>query len=369
MGALKVAIILITALFLAFVICIMSEAYAYCVFIVSTIIILIVQLSKAMKKKRSNIIGGTNLDRFFVECVLAEVNDFKSSKNKQRAQLIADKYGLKYPKGIEQLYQQGLEAHKSVSQFLADVGIEAKREEEARAFHRLNQYSELIGKEKRIAMLRNQAFILERSAKRQDNYANMLLRSTQQKEHDWALWGGAASGLGGFGAGIATATDMQLKNMQIRAENETRLKAAMPAYMSVTGSARENRKNAEVIWKEIDGIKLKLMSDASSDELMKKISFSNTDVVVSETGAAMVCTLASSPSKFKILGDVPAVIDGTIIAKIYDGDKLCGTAQLVLPVYGLGQNIPLNGICTDCCKPGKTYSVQFVAKNLWAMEA
>lgn len=356
-------------LLLAFVICLLTEYYVVCIFIVPTMILVVIQLNKASKKERSNIIGGTNLDRFFVECVLAEVSEFNNPKSKQRAQLIADKYGLKYPKGIERLYQQGLEAHKSVSQFLADVGIEAKREEEARAFHRLNLYSELIGKEKRIAMLRNQAFILERSAKRQNNYANMLLSSTQQKERDWALWGGAASGLGGFGAGVATAADMQLKNMQIRAENEMRLKAAMPAYMSVTGSAQENRKNAEVIWKEIEGIKLKLMSDASADELMKKISFSNTDIVVSETGAAMVCTLASSPSKFKILGDVPAVIDGTIIAKIYDGDILCGTAQLVLPVYGLGQNIPLNGICTDCCKPGRTYSVKFVAKNLWAMEA
>ena len=356
-------------LLLALVICLLTEYYVVCIFIVPTMILVVIQLNKALKKERSNIIGGTNLDRFFVECVLAEVSEFNNPKSKQRAQLIADKYGLKYPKGIERLYQQGLEAHKSVSQFLADVGIEAKREEEARAFHRLNLYSELIGKEKRIAMLRNQAFILERSAKRQNDYANMLLSSTQQKEHDWALWGGAASGLGGFGAGVATAADMQLKNMQIRAENEMRLKAAMPAYMSVTGSAQENRKNAEVIWKEIDGIKLKLMSDDSSDELMKKITFSNTDIVVSETGAAMVCTLASIPSKFKILGDVPAVIDGTIIAKIYDGDILCGTAQLVLPVYGLGQNIPLNGICTDCCKPGRTYSVKFVAKNLWAMEA
>ena len=67
--------------------------------------------------------------------------------------------------------------------------------------------------------------------------------------------------------------------------------------------------------------------------------------------------------------DVPAIVDGTIIAKIYDGDQLCGTAQLVLPMYGVGRDIPLNGICIDCCKPGKTYTAKFSAKNLWAMEA
>ena len=90
--------------------------------------------------------------------------------------------------------------------------------------------------------------------------------------------------------------------------------------------------------------------------------------MVSETGAAMVCTSASLDSKFRIFDDVPAIVDGTIIAKIYDGDQLCGTAQLVLPMYGLGQNIPLNGICIDCCKPGKSYTAKFTAKNLWAME-
>ena len=104
------------------------------------------------------------------------------------------------------------------------------------------------------------------------------------------------------------------------------------------------------------------------DDTKPKISFSNTDVLVSETGAAMVCTSATLDPKFKIFDDVPAVVDGTIIAKIYDGDQLCGTAQLVLPMYGLGQNIPLNGICIDCCKPGKNYTAKFIAKNLWAME-
>lgn len=119
---------------------------------------------------------------------------------------------------------------------------------------------------------------------------------------------------------------------------------------------------------EVENIKLKLVADVPAAELMKKITFSNTDVLVSETGAAMVCTSASLDPNFRIFEDVPAVVDGTIVAKIYDGDQLSGTAQLVLPVFGLGQNIPLNGICLDCCKPGKHYTVKFAAKNLWAME-
>ena len=120
--------------------------------------------------------------------------------------------------------------------------------------------------------------------------------------------------------------------------------------------------------KEIEGFKMKLVSEVPKEELLKKIRFKDTDVLVSQTGAAMVCTTASAEEGFMIFDDVPAVIDGTIVAKIYEGDRICGTAQLVFPIYGLGQNITLRGICIDCCKPGKEYNVKFVARDLWAVE-
>ena len=57
--------------------------------------------------------------------------------------------------------------------------------------------------------------------------------------------------------------------------------------------------------KEIENFKLKLVAEVNSAELMEKISFSNTDVLVSETGAAMVCTSASLDPKFRIFGRHP----------------------------------------------------------------
>lgn len=323
---------------------------------------------KEAAQKQAEVIGATMLDRFFVECVLSEADDFSKPKNKQRAQLLADKYNLKYPNGIEELYKQGLNGHKVVSQRFVLNRLEEKRAEERKEFERLNKYSDLTGKAKRIAMLTDRAAELRKEAKSQGQYAEMLMRSGQQKERDWATWGGIADGIAGFGAGVSTAVDIQMQNIQIRAENEKRRQAALPGYMFMTNSAQGNRRNADEIMKEIESFKLKLVSDEPAAELMKKISFSNTDVLVSETGAAMVCTSATLDPKFKIFDDVPAVVDGTIIAKIYDGDQLCGTAQLVLPMYGLGQDIPLNGICIDCCKPGKNYTAKFTAKNLWAME-
>ena len=323
---------------------------------------------KENAQKKAEAIGATQLDRFFVECVLSGVDDFSQEKNRQRAQLLADKYKVAYPDGIEKLYQKGLEEHKIVSARFVSNRLENKRAEEREAFNELNKYADLTGRNKRIAMLSDRAKELRKKASDQEYYADMLMRSGQQKERDWATWGGIANGLGGLGAGIATAADIQIQNMQIREENERRRQAAMPAYMFMSNSASGNNRNADAIMKEIEAFRLKILSEEPKEELFSKISFANTDVLVSETGAAMVCTTASLDPDFKIFGDVPAIVDGTIVAKIYDGERLCGTAQLVLPEYGLGQDIPLRGICIDCCEPGKSYTVKFVAKNLWALE-
>lgn len=335
-------------------------------------VLAIKEIAVAKKKaaqKQAGVIGATMLDRFFVECVLAEADDFSKPKNKQRAQLLADKYNLKYPNGIEELYKQGLNGHKVVSQRFILNRLEEKRAEERKEFERLNKYSDLTGKAKRIAMLSDQAAELRESANRQEQIASRYMRSGQEKERNWAIWGGIADGIAGPGAGAATAVDIQMQNMQIRAENEERRQAALPVYRFMTDSASKDRRNADKIKKEIENFKLKLVGEESSAELMKKISFQNTDVLVSETGAAMVCTSASLDPEFRIFDDVPAVVDGTIIAKIYDGDQLCGTAQMVLPMYGLGRNITLKGICIECCcEPGKSYTAEFSAKNLWAME-
>lgn len=43
-----------------------------------------------------------------------------------------------------------------------------------------------------------------------------------EKERDWAIWGGMASGAGGIGAGVSTAIDVQRTNAEIRQRNAQR---------------------------------------------------------------------------------------------------------------------------------------------------
>ena len=47
---------------------------------------------------------------------------------------------------------------------------------------------------------------------------------------------------------------------------------------------------------------------------------------------------------------------------------MVGVASLVLPTYGVKSVTKLKGMCLYCGTPGKKYTVEFAAANLWAME-
>lgn len=321
-----------------------------------------------LKKDALLEIGGTNLDKFFVECVFSSCNEMKSEKTIARAKLLADKYNLKYPNGIQELYNEALKAHEQISKKLDEKIISNLRIADEEEFNELNKYSDLVGKAKRIQMLTDEMQNMLTTATQIEKTMNTVINSSQQKELNWATWGGIADGIAGPGAGIATAVDVQINNAKIRQQNEAAMDKLMPAYMHVTNNANQLRSNAKAIQEEIRDFQTKLTCDIPAEKLFEKLSFSETDISVSDCGSVKITTMVELNEKFKIFDDVPAVIDGTIIGKIYSGDTLKGTAQLVLPLYGIGKKTQLKGICLSDCKKGTNYTVKFVPKHLWALE-
>lgn len=313
-------------------------------------------------------IGETNLDKFFVECVLSGCNVFTTEKNVARAKLLADKYKLLYPKGVEELYERGKKGHARVSQIIVDDKRAQKRAFERKEYARLNKYAEQYGKDKKIAMLTDRKNELLQNAYKLDQDASLMLKSTQQREKDWAFWGGIASGIAGDGAGVATALDMQAQNAQIRAQNEENMRAAIPAYMAISKSASENRSNAEVIQKQIDLMQEKLIADISADDVLQKLEVVNATIDVSETGAFRVTATIKAKENLRIYGDVNAVADGTLIAHVSDETGEIGTAKMVFPVDGLYDKIGVEGMGLTGAQIGKKYDVKFTAHNLWLME-
>lgn len=320
------------------------------------------------RNENPNVIGGTNLDRFFVECVLSNCNDFSAEKNIAKAKILADKYNLTYSSGIEKLYEQAFEAHKGISTAIKNEKLAEQRAEEREEYNTLVKYAEYYGREKKQAMLTDRMEELRKKAKLQDEGAKMLLRSGQQKELDWAILGGAANGIGGVGAGLATAMDVQAKNAQIRAQNEANRRAAMPGYMAVTGSAAQNRSNANAIEKQIAGLNEKLISEAPTSEVMELLDIVNPTVDVSETGAYRITATVKPKKELFIFDDVSAVADGTIEAHVLDGTCEIGTAKMVFPVNGVSGEVGIIGMGVSGAEPGKTYHVTFTGYKLWLME-
>ena len=324
--------------------------------------------NKKVKQDKLLEIGGTPLDRFFVECVLSSCDDFSLEKNVARAQLLANKYKLSYPNGIQALYRDARTAHEAVSGKVHSDDLESLREKEREVYADLNRYANYVGKEKKVAMLTDRMKELRAKAKSLDDGAEMLIRSTTQKEQSWSVWGGIADGLAGPAAGVATALDIQNQNAQIRARNEANRQAAMPAFMAVTNSASRNRANADAIEKEIALLQEKLMTQPPRGEVLSMLNVIDPTVEVSKTGAFRVTATVEAKQPLYLYGDVPAVADGTILAQVYEDGVKIGSANMVLPVNGVSQKASIAGICLSGAHPGKKHTVEFTEKNLWLLE-
>ncbi len=65
-----------------------------------------------------------------------------------------------------------------------------------------------------------------------------------------------------------------------------------------------------------------------------------------------------------------AVADGSLIAHVYENGREIGTATLVLPVFGVSEqmSIEITGIGLEDADKDKKHTVTFSATNLWLME-
>ena len=316
-------------------------------------------------------VGFTNLDRYFVECVLAGCDDFSQPKNVEKAKLLAAKYNLKAEQGVDVLFSEGMAAHQEVTNAMNAERLATLREKEEMEFSQLDAYSQYFGRDKKIAMLTTQINALLGTASSVQQGASNFLNSTQQREHDWATHGGIASGIAGPAAGIARAAELQAQNATIRAQNQANMQAAMPLYMAMSSRAADKRAEAERLQTVLESVKEKLVGDTPAAELLAMLKIKEPSVKVSETGAFTVSAEVSLDRPVFVFGDVPAVIDGTLVAHVLDNGAEVGIAHLVLPINGIDQKaspLSMKGMNLHGAVPGKEYTVTFTADKLWAME-
>lgn len=272
----------------------------------------------------------------------------------------------------------------------------------------LTRYAGLHGREKPLAMLKDR----EKDFRKLEARRGMPLK----KESDGMILAGMASGIGGVVPAVASLSQTAKNNEAVREYN----RGAMAYNALIAGSPATSDKYSSAQ----EMVKGKLVADLPGKELMKHLAFHETHVLVTETGTVWVSTQVAFDDRLIIFDDVPAYIDGTVIAEIYDGKQKIGEATMVFPLPGSGgssegkdimnrrcfpgtaepadygrwptvwenltgqdtkrpvvsisaknltpsvcrQNTVLAGMCLSCGQEGKKYNVKFVPGNLWAME-
>lgn len=325
-----------------------------------------------------------NLRNFYQMCKKAGITAIQSEADLQKAAQIAGTMQLGdvdvkalYLKAASLNWQENQETERKKQQEL-ELALNKIRADERAKCEEIEKYAGYSGREKRLAILRDQYKKASSNAYLMSQAPSVLTTPlVSTRDTDWAIHGGIANGLAGPGAGLATAMNIQRQN----AENRARADAINSAYVSslVRSGALEKAAQAEKKYKDeaeklqaqIQEAETALIAEDSPQKCFERLRFDGVRVMVSETGTCSVMASAYLKDNFTIFNNVNATVDGTILAEICDGSRVIGCAKLVLPVWGTSKITAekLEGMALFCGHSGRDYTVHLKAGNLWAMEA
>lgn len=239
----------------------------------------------------------------------------------------------------------------------------------------------LYGVEKRIYYYNQQIQILEGSIDSLRTARNSLDRYTEgvnsgkylQKEGDWAIAGGIASGIAGPGAGVMAALDMQNHNNAVQQHNTRAINLSLQASLAsdnISETIGIKRKMSNELSETIKQTKLKVVLPDSTESIFEQCLVT-VDSINSENGLLCVSATIDNAATPNVPDNTAMVVDGTLTAKIYDGDLFVGEAILPLPQDGIpcNESSTITGLCEYSLPGEHTYRAEITPNNLWLMEA
>lgn len=333
-------------------------------------------ISNAKKKK-----SGFYPKSFYQKCVKEGLINVTSEAEIQKAILVQKQMNYEKFGDAKKLFEEGKALLDEENRFKASATKKENRQKQAQSnihkYKKSIKYAELIGREKRLAMLNDELAAAEklqaesRAAMMQLTHGN--LHASLEKEKDWAITGGLVQGIAGPAAGVAAALEVQEENKQIRKRNEERKKDYVKnnADTIVEAAKKDNRLNDKVasLRKKINETPLKRVSNTSAEEVFKKLKFGQIDYTISKSGLIRVTALVSSEIKY-IYENVPAVVDGTLKGVLFQNEKEIGNALFVLPRNGVSDKfVNVTGICINANVDNETpIRVSFAPYHLWEIE-
>ncbi len=306
--------------------------------------------------------------------------DINSAAGKARLLLVAKELEINgSEQELTELYLKGKEIIKACEKEQKQKDLEEKvtalKKEEKELQKASETFKDLHGQEKRLTMvnvmlkdLRKKLTVLEEKRTTAINFPDKLY---YQKESDWSILGGIASGIAGPAAGISVAVNTQLKNAAIRAQNEEVRQMATQAVghilYDIAGEQISVEKKIQSMTKIAEATKLKLVEEHDKKQLLEKLSPTVISIEKTLSGSYQF-QVKTSAAKFKIFDSVDAVVDGTFKATLKANGKKIGTAYFTLPYNGSENTCTLYALCTDVVSSEEDCEVIFEPYNLFAIE-
>jgi len=246
----------------------------------------------------------------------------------------------------------------------------------------LSKYYDLVGKEKTYKMyldLLNNAkrklIGLKKEQAETSRMARSLSSSLTEREVDWAVRGGIASGIAGPAAGVATALDAQSKNAEIRKRNAETNYSIAQMEVAIKSDIDANiaywSKMVNEYTEKVNKASTLIVTDKTEEDIFKDIKVLTKKKEITDSGSVSIVVSIKPKNKSTLFdSDVPACYDGSILASVIRNNRSCGKTYLVLPIEGLEKDCQVKGIITGSFKKGdeKDIKIEYKPYHLWERE-
>ena len=292
---------------------------------------------KSEKERKEKIVS------FFEECQQRKIDETDEAS----IRIIAQKYGFLDSSKIMEFYSEAKQLfeekknEEEAKQKRRDREVQREKERQwALAFKDSIVKSKIVGTDKYINGHDEKIKMLEARAKLGvtiSNYGSAMQSTTAQKQ-DWAIAGGIASGLAGAGAGVATALDVQRKN--IEAEIEAKNIREQGRYISgladsdvITSFSGDAKRELNYILHGIDAMKNKLVDTSATEDKFKYLDVTVTDNRVLSEYYMEFELKHSVDSDLKIVNS-NAILDGSVKIVLSNDGEIIGEGVYCAPGFG-----------------------------------
>ena len=327
---------------------------------------------------------------FYQDCKQKGITPVGSEAGRQKAVLLVkENKELKklFPDSLEEkvgeIYQMGEQYEKE----LKEAEQKAKREAEIAEHRKVDEAAAALelecskkhGRDKRMFFYQKTLASIDQEIKSADEGMNAAAQMwaglnalEQEKESSWGTLGGIASGVTGSSAvGAVVAADTMRRNEGIRARNEAisrkNLEMTTPIWEAAADRKSKARKERDKVTAKIEKEKLTLVEERPLEELMGALEIGSVQMAQTNGKSILIQVKVSAKKTFQLAGEVPAVIDGCLLAELYRDGELYGQAYLNFPFEGADKDQTLKGYCLKPMEDA-AYTVIITPLALWLVE-